>query len=364
MSGSVIVIGPPDFICSLKIGIILLLLSIKFPKSYPRIKIAGPLIDGKYNVYNGQNLPKLSIQTKDATETSIATKELISKGVDFLKAYEMLSPSQYKEVLSIAKKNNLRVAGHVPLSMDIITASKLGLSSLEHVKNLEMWATHDRENLLKQRREILKNHNDLSGLRLRASVHNSQKNYSIRNLDSLKLIEIYKSLLENDTWQVPTLSIYKVPIYKIFKQESWIKSFSSLPKQTKDRWTKNAISSSSNINPKQKNFSDWIQKTTREMNSFGIKFMAGTDTPLGYLTPGFSLHKELELLVESGLSELEVIKSATINPSIFFKMQDSLGLIKQGHIADLLILNSNPLEDIKNTLDIYSIIVDGEIYNK
>ena len=148
-------------------------LSIKFPKSYPRIKIAGPLIDGKYNVYNGQNLPELSIQTKDATETSKATKELISKGVDFLKAYEMLSPSQYEEVLSIAKKNNLRVAGHVPLSMDIITASKLGLSSLEHVKNLEMWATHDRENLLKQRREILKNHNGLSGLRLRASVHNS-----------------------------------------------------------------------------------------------------------------------------------------------------------------------------------------------
>lgn len=100
------------------------------------------------------------------------------------------------------------------------------------------------------------------------------------------------------------------------------------------------------------------------MNSFGINFMAGTDTPLGYLTPGFSLHKELELLVESGLSELEAIKSATINPSIFFKMQDSLGLIKQGHIADLLILNSNPLEDIKNTLDIYSIIVDGEVYNK
>jgi len=339
-------------------------LSIKFPKSYPRIKIAGPLIDGKHNVYNGQNLPELSIQTKDATETSIATKELISKGVDFLKAYEMLSPSQYEELLSIARKNNLRVAGHVPLSMDIITASKLGLSSLEHVKNLEMWATNNRENLLIQRREMLKNPNELSGLSLRGTIHNSQKDYSVRNIDSLKLIEIYTSLLENDTWQVPTLSIYKVPIYKIFKQESWMNSFSSLPKQTKDRWTKNAENSSLSISSKQKKFSDWIQKTTGEMNSFGINFMAGTDTPLGYLTPGFSLHKELELLVESGLSELEAIKSATINPSIFFKMQDSLGLIKQGYIADLLILNSNPLEDIKNTLDIYSIIVDGEVYNK
>ena len=90
--------------------------------------------------------------------------------------------------------------------------------------------------------------------------------------------------------------------------------------------------------------------------------MAGTDTPLGYLTPGFSLHKELELLVESGLSEIEAIKSATYNPSVFFNMQDSLGLIRKDFIADLVILNSNPLENIINTLDIYSIIVDGEIY--
>ena len=89
--------------------------------------------------------------------------------------------------------------------------------------------------------------------------------------------------------------------------------------------------------------------------------MAGTDTPLGYLTPGFSLHKELELLVESGLSEIEAIKSATYNPSVF-NMQDSLGLIRKDFIADLVILNSNPLENIVNTLDIYSIIVDGEIY--
>jgi imidazolonepropionase-like amidohydrolase len=90
--------------------------------------------------------------------------------------------------------------------------------------------------------------------------------------------------------------------------------------------------------------------------------MAGTDTPLGFLIPGFSLHIELELLVESGMSELDAIKSATINPSRYFKMENYLGLIKKGYIADLILLETNPLENIKNTLDISLVVKDGKVY--
>ena len=90
--------------------------------------------------------------------------------------------------------------------------------------------------------------------------------------------------------------------------------------------------------------------------------MAGTDTPLGFLIPGFSLHIELELLVESGMSELDAIKTATINPSRYFNMENYLGLIKEGYIADLILLNTNPLENIKNTLDISLVVKDGKVY--
>ena len=100
------------------------------------------------------------------------------------------------------------------------------------------------------------------------------------------------------------------------------------------------------------------------MNKKEITIMAGTDTPLGYLTPGYSLHYELELLVESGLSEIGAIRTATIHPAQYFRMEDSLGQIKKNYIADLVILNQNPLEDIKNTKTIDAIIKNGHYLSK
>jgi len=337
-------------------------LSKENPKSFPRVKISGPLIDGKFNVYNGERLPDLSVKTRNVQETETIVNDLVEKGVDFLKAYEMLSPEQFEVVMKIAKKNGLNVTGHIPLSMDIETASNLGLNSLEHIKNLELWATSNKSKLLEERREMLKNKNNLSGLNLRGMIHNAQKNYAINNLDENQTKKIYKILAKNNTWQIPTISIYKVPIYKMFRSKYWMQNLKHLPKKTAENWKKRIKSSNDEINPNQKDFSDWVQKTTKEMHEYGIKFMAGTDTPLGFLIPGFSLHVELELLVESGLSELEAIKTATINPSKYFKMQDYLGLIKKNYIADLVLLNSNPLEDIKNTRQISAVIKNGKIY--
>ena len=337
-------------------------LSKENPKSYPRVKISGPLIDGKFNVYNGERLPNLSVKTRNIKETKIVVNELVEKGVDFLKAYEMLSPEQFEVVMKIAKKNGLNVTGHIPLSMDIETASNLGLNSLEHIKNLELWATTTKSELLEERRQMLNNKNNLSGLNLRGMIHNAQKNYAINNLDENQTEKIYKVLARNNTWQIPTISIYKVPIYKMFRSKYWIQNLKYLPKKTEKNWKQRITSSNDKINSNQKDFSDWVQKTTKEMHEYGIKFMAGTDTPLGFLIPGFSLHVELELLVESGLSELDAIKTATINPSKYFKMQDYLGLIKKNYIADLVLLNSNPLENIKNTRQISAVIKNGKIF--
>jgi len=264
--------------------------------------------------------------------------------------------------MKIAKKNGLNVTGHIPLSMDIETASNLGLNSLEHIKNLELWATTTKSELLEERRQMLNNKNNLSGLNLRGMIHNAQKNYAINNLDENQTEKIYKVLARNNTWQIPTISIYKVPIYKMFRSKYWIQNLKYLPKKTEKNWKQRITSSNDKINSNQKDFSDWVQKTTKEMHEYGIKFMAGTDTPLGFLIPGFSLHVELELLVESGLSELDAIKTATINPSKYFKMQDYLGLIKKNYIADLVLLNSNPLENIKNTRQISAVIKNGKIF--
>ena len=96
-------------------------------------------------------------------------------------------------------------------------------------------------------------------------------------------------------------------------------------------------------------------------NKYDIPFTAGTDTPIGFLIPGRSLHRELELFVMAGFSNLEALQSATVNPAVF-GVQDKLGRIKNGYRADLVILDENPLVNIKNTQKIFAVIKDGKFY--
>ena len=338
--------------------------ALKHPKTHPRVKIAGPLIDGNFNVYDGSVLPELSIRTRDVSESIAETEKLVSMGVDFLKAYEMLSTQQFEAIAAIAAREKLRLAGHVPLSMEITHAMSLGLNSLEHIKNLELGAAKNSDSMLLARRKMLQNKSLLSGRQLRAKIHRAQKQFAIDHITTDTYQKILDTIKKYDSYQVPTLSIYKVPIYKIFREPFWRKSFELLPKTTRDQWEKNLLGSNDKINPKQKKFSDWVQKTTGAMAKAEIPLMAGTDTPLGYLTPGFSLHYELELMVESGLSELESLVTATLQPAKYFRMEDSLGLVKKDYIADLLLLHKNPLDNIAHTKDIFAVIKDGNFIDK
>jgi imidazolonepropionase-like amidohydrolase len=338
--------------------------ALMHPKTHPRVKIAGPLIDGNFNVYDGSVLPELSIRTRDVRESIAETEKLVVKGVDFLKAYEMLSPEQFEAIAAIAAREKLRLAGHVPLSMEITHAISLGLNSLEHIKNLELEAVKNSDSMLLARRDMLHNKSLLSGRQLRANIHRAQKQFAVDHIAPYTYQNILDTIKKYNSYQVPTLSIYKVPIYKIFREPFWRKSFELLPKTTRDQWEKSILGSNDKINQAQKAFSDWIQKTTGAMAKAEIPLMAGTDTPLGYLPPGFSLHYELELMVESGLTELQALTTATLQPAKYFRMEDSLGLVKKDYIADLILLNENPLEEIARTRDIYAVIKDGNFIDK
>jgi len=84
-------------------------------------------------------------------------------------------------------------------------------------------------------------------------------------------------------------------------------------------------------------------------NEHDVKIIAGTDTSIGFLTPGYSLHKELELQIEAGLTPLKALRSAAITPAKFFNLDNKIGTIDPVKYANLVILNSNPLEKIKST---------------
>jgi imidazolonepropionase-like amidohydrolase len=100
------------------------------------------------------------------------------------------------------------------------------------------------------------------------------------------------------------------------------------------------------------------------MHKSGVEFLAGTDVPNPFCFPGFSLHDELDLLVQAGLAPLEALKTATINPARYFGMEKTLGTIEAGKLADLVLLDGNPLQAIANTQKINSVVINGRLHGR
>ena len=340
--------------------------AISNPKTKSRVKIAGPLIDGKFNVYDGSNIyfPKLSIQNIDNNQLERNVRLLIDKKVDFLKAYEMLSPAQFKILSNLAKENNLKLTGHVPLSMSVIEASNLGLNSMEHLRNLELSMTEMSEKLFQERKNLLLNKSSIKGSELRSLIHSKQRMKSINDLDSIKINNVIDALIKNDVWQIPTLILYKNFANKTFKNPDYLQFLNLLPEERKEEWIKKINAIDNVISKDVVEYTVWSKKMVDFMHDRGISFMSGTDTPIGFLIPGLSLHQEIQELYESGLSELEAIQTATINPAKYFNLENSLGRIKSGFIADLIILDKNPLESISNTKSIHAVIKEGHLMNR
>ncbi|WP_146947030.1 amidohydrolase family protein [Cyclobacterium qasimii] len=340
--------------------------SLANPTSTPRVMIAGPLLDGTPNVYDGSDPghPALSVGLNTLEDVKEQINKLEIQGVDFLKAYEMLSPEQFALIAKLGKEKGLKVTGHVPLSMDVISASNAGLNSMEHLRNLELSCASNAEELLQQRQESLRSGKDMKGAALRSKIHQDQREIAIDNYDENKAQEVLNVLAANDTWQIPTLTLNTASTKLPFAEMDFKESFKFLPKTVEDDWNQ-GIDKLSNRDISAANIkrTEWTLNITEKMHKSGINIMAGTDCPIFYLTPGRSLHQELVLLVEAGLTPLEALRTATLNPAKYFNLEDELGTIEEGKWADLVILNANPLEDIKNTTRIDGVIKQGNYFD-
>jgi len=112
----------------------------------------------------------------------------------------------------------------------------------------------------------------------------------------------------------------------------------------------------------------WLE-TAGKMRRAGVRFLAGTDVCPGRgaganIFPGFSLHDELALFVKAGFTPMEALQVATRNPAEFFGTLDQLGTIETGKLADLVLLDANPLENIANTRQINAVVMNGRWLDK
>ena len=302
--------------------------AIANPTEAPRVMMAGPLLDGTPNVYNGSSprLPELSVGMATIQDVEKEIKELMAADVDLFKAYEMLLPEQFLKIMELAKANGLKVTGHIPLSMDAISVSEAGLHSIEHLRNLDLSCASNAEELLKERQTLLNQGSNRSGNDLRNSVWKAQQEIAIANFDQAKADTILATFKKNNTWQVPTLALNTLFTEKYFADEEYQKSYALLPSPLKKYWTErsNALKNYP-VNTFRKKYDAWQTMMVGKINVTKIPIMAGTDTPIAYLVPGLSLHVELEALVRAGLTNLEALQTATINPAKYFDRFGALG---------------------------------------
>ncbi len=334
------------------------------PTDAPRVMVAGPLIDGMPNVYDGSDAghPPLSLGSGSVNAVARLVERLDSVDVDFLKAYEMLTPEQFLKIMELAKAKGLKVTGHVPLRMDVISASNAGLNSMEHMRNLELSCASNADQLLKERQEILSKGRNLPGHELRSSIHTAQREVAVANYDDNKANAILEVLRKNDTWQIPTLALNTGQTRFPYDRPEWLESFEYLPGAIGNEWRELTKTEPATIPQFRKDYTQWMLNMALKVHKAGIPMMAGTDTPIGFLTPGLSLHEELLVMVEAGLTPQEALKTATINPARYFNLENELGSIKEGHWADLVMLSANPLEDIRNTLRIIAVVKQGKLF--
>ena len=311
----------------------------------PRLFIAGTAVDGP-NSY----LPAARIvHTPD--EAREAVRQLKAAGVDFIKVYSSLPKDLYLAVASEAKNDGIPFVGHVPYPVTAAEASDAGQRSLEHLTEVDVGTSSDEAAIKAEEVEAMSQKHGYipDANRLKSSF------------DSAKAAALFERFRRNDTWQVPTLIV----LYQERQiADSTLRGNDSLlvyiPKLLRDYWRSLPI----DIAAKMVALYAFHAELIGPLNRAGVPMLAGSDSPNPYVYPGFSLHDELGLLVRAGLTPAEALRTATINPASFLGLTDSLGTVAQGKVADLVLLDANPLADIANTKRIRAVIQAGRLLKR
>ena len=303
----------------------------------PRMVLSGPYLEGGV-------VPIPHILVRNPGEARAAVDSLARLGVDFIKVHGQLTPASYYAIARRARELGIPFTGHVSRLVGAASASDSGQRSIEHLLSVPAPCT-PAESL---------------ALRPRFGVQGALGRCSSRNLDTL-----YARFVRNATWMTPTFTAqYEVAVWPT----------RDVPGDSLGRYLPEAVRRYvADIFPMPDSIPPGADSVGRAMFALrlrqaaamhraGVRLLAGTDAPLRNSPPGFGLHHELELLVQGGLSPLEALRSATTEPAAYLGMSDSSGMVAQGMLADLVLLDANPLDDIRHTRRIVAVMANGRLF--
>ena len=326
----------------------------KYGKPSPSAFIGSPIIDGPKSA-----LPWPPVRVANAAEARAAVDRYKANGADFIKVYTLLPRQAYFAIADEARELGVPFAGHVPDEITVGEASDAGQRSMEHLIGVPLGASSEEEALFREK-PVSGTFGDWR------NTGNDYRRYlrAYATYDESKAAALFARFTKNGTWQCPTLVEERSFAHLDdgqFKHQEWLKY---VPLQDRSYWT--GVSQGMTA-------ADWADahrlfpeelKFVGHMYRAGVGILAGTDAMVPYVFPGFSLHDELALLVEAGLPPLAALQAATINAARLMGQADRRGTIEVGKVADLVLLDSDPLADIHNSVSIRAVILGGKFMSR
>jgi imidazolonepropionase-like amidohydrolase len=322
----------------------------------PQIVAAGILVDGP-----SPACAPCSIAVANAAEGRKAVKTVKEMGADFIKVYSTLPRDAYFAIADEAKRQNMVFAGHVSEFVSASEASDAGQKSIEHLTGVLVGCSAKEEELRKE------NEARLRADGFRGDTMTLEQDRALETFDAKQAGALFARFKRNGTWMCPTLSVLRAQVLisdADFRNDPRLKYIQNFLKKQfwedgfgfKDRTAED--------NARYRRVFQMQLEVVGMMKRAGVDFIAGSDTANPYVFPGFSLHDELALLVQAGFTPMEALQAATRNPALYLGLLDTIGTIEKGKIADLVLLDANPLAEIGNTRKINAVVVGGRLITK
>lgn len=308
----------------------------------------------------------------NAEQARAAVRALAADGADFLKVYNSVPRAAFLALMEEARTMGIPVAGHVPEEVSPLEASAAGMRSEEHLNNILLNASTDEARLREERVAMMYDSKITGAQRLRLLAWPMLAGL-VDTYDEKKAAAVFQAFVTNGTWQTPTLAILDGFAHELDEEFVNDPRRRFLPKIWTENWDPRAIYYLRDESPaeyevlhqRMRMLLTRYRKLVGDMHRAGVELLAGTDTsPLNPVLPGWGLHQELALLAESGLTNLEALQTATRNPARYFGILEDTGTVEEGKSGDLVLLDADPLDDIRNTQKIRAVVMRGHYYSR
>ncbi len=312
-----------------------------------RSMIQQGTVNGPHFYTTGPSFNGISVRTAEAGAEMVRRQK--EMGYDFLKLHPGLNLETFPAIASTAHEVGIPFAGHVSYAVGVWRAIDAGYSSIDHLDGFVEALVPGIDNVTEQE----------AGLFGMFVGHRA---------DVSRIPALMKALKEKNIWVVPTQSLAEKWFSPTYDAESFRNDPNSkyMAPQTVEQW----ITSKKNLlaNPLYNNAN--IESLIRlrrqlilECQKNGVGLLLGCDAPQVFNVPGFSTHQELVYLVDSGLTPYQALRTGTLNVARYLKLDDS-GVIRTGAVADLVLVNGNPLTDITQTQNISGVMLNGKWLSK